>query len=39
VERWRRFAEASLLLLGFEPPREWFEDDDLEPNPDMYAAG
>jgi len=39
VERWRRFAEASLLLFGFEPPREWFEDDDLESNPDMYAAG
>lgn len=39
VERWRRLAEASLLLLGFEPPREWFEDDDLEPNQDLHAAG
>jgi hypothetical protein len=39
VERWRRFAEASLLLLGFEPPREWFENDDLEPRQDLHAAG
>ncbi len=37
VERWRRFAEASLLLLGFEPPREWFEDEEL-PDPDPRAG-
>lgn len=40
AERWQRFCTASMLLLGAEPLREWFEkaihldpdsDEDLEP--------
>jgi hypothetical protein len=26
ADRWQNFCKASLLLLGSEPPREWFEE-------------
>ena len=25
-DRWKKFCEVSVLLTGFEPPKQWFED-------------
>lgn len=41
ADRWQKFASASQLLLGAEPPKEWFEDTEydrsVDPNPNIVA--
>jgi hypothetical protein len=36
-ERWRRFAEASRLLLGAAPPADWYPPEMDIPDPDDPA--
>lgn len=46
TDRWRKFCSASALLLGFEPPKIWFDEweynsgfGDYGPEPDNEGEG
>lgn len=37
ARRWEKFCDASVLLFGSEPPKEWYEEDDYYAYEDLMA--